>query len=31
MNDISNYLNQVRGDWEDSRDAFPTNTFPPSQ
>jgi len=29
--DISNYLNEVHTDWQDSRDAFPNNTYPRDQ
>ena len=31
MDPIANYLTQVHRDWENSRNAFPNNTYPPSQ
>ena len=31
MDPIANYLTQVHRDWENSRNAFPENTYPPSQ
>ena len=31
MDPIANYLTQVHRDWENSRNAFPENTYPSSQ